>query len=258
MRLILSMAIKRHRSLKQGDCKNAFSQGILPPDEITIIKPPIEDPEATKDKYWLVKRTLYGLCCCPQHWYMKIKLVLNQLGLYQNAYNPCLFTGFLANPTNPADAPSSVSLTLALGLYVDNFIYFLEDPAVEEKCQCLLKDLITVEFMGMVEWFLGTHFHWLLTPDRVDVNLSQTRFATHLVEETNVHLRNVTPDATPYCSGLPIDAIPESDKDEESPTFQEGVKIPKCRRFHWLVGAKLTIDRVPILQWQCATPPTTC
>jgi hypothetical protein len=150
---------------------------------------------------------------------MKIQPVLNQWDLYQNAYDPCLFTGFVVNPTNPADTPSSVPLTL--GLYVNNFIYFLEDPAVEEKFQRLLKDLITVEFMGMVEWFLGTHFQWLLTPDRVKVHLSRTGFAAHLVEENNVHLQNVTPDATPNCSCLLINTIPESDKDEESPTFQE-------------------------------------
>jgi hypothetical protein len=78
--------------------------------------------------------------------------------------------------------------------------------------------------MGTVEWFLGTHFQWLLTPDRAEVHLSQTGFAAHLAKENNIHLRNVTPDTTPYCSDLPINAIPESDKDEVSPTFQERKK----------------------------------
>jgi hypothetical protein len=90
---------------------------------------------------------------------------------------------------NPADTPSSVPLTLCI--YVDNFIYFSEDSAVEEKFQHLLTDLITVDFMGMVEWFLVKHFQWLLTPDKVEVHLSQTRFASHLVKENSVHLRNI-------------------------------------------------------------------
>ncbi len=34
-------------------------------------------------------------------------------------------------------------------------------------------------------------------------------------------MHNVTPNSTPYCSGLPINAIPESDKDDQCPTFQE-------------------------------------
>jgi hypothetical protein len=41
---------------------------------------------------------------------------------------------------------------------MDDFIYFSADPAVEAKFQQLLKKYITVNFMGAVEWFLGTHF----------------------------------------------------------------------------------------------------
>ncbi len=65
LRLMVSMAMERHTFLKQGDCKNAFCQGILPDDEVTIVKPPIDDPDAKKDEYWLLKRTLYGLRCSP-------------------------------------------------------------------------------------------------------------------------------------------------------------------------------------------------
>ena len=104
---------------------NTFCQGILPPDKIMIVKPPIEDPKAMKDENWLLKRTLYGLCCSLHHWYMKIKSILNQPGLHQNAYDQHLFTSSIIDPSNPADTPSSVPLTL--GLYVDDFVYFLED-----------------------------------------------------------------------------------------------------------------------------------
>ncbi len=65
MRLTVSMAVEQHQTLQQGDCKNAFCQSILPPDEIAIIKPPTRDPDAKKDEYWLLKRTLYGLRCSP-------------------------------------------------------------------------------------------------------------------------------------------------------------------------------------------------
>jgi hypothetical protein len=102
---------------------------------------------------------------------------------------------------------------------VDDFVYFSVDPAVEAKFQQLLKKYITVNFMGAFEWFLGTYFQWMVTTDKVKVHLSQTGFASHLVEDNNIHLRNITPDATPYRSGLPINACPESDKDKESPTF---------------------------------------
>jgi hypothetical protein len=65
--------------------------------------------------------------------------------------------------------------------------------------------------MGSVEWFLGTHFQWHKTKS---VHLSQTGFAAHLVKDNNAHLCSITPDATPYQSSLPINAIPESGKDK--------------------------------------------
>jgi hypothetical protein len=141
------------------------------------------------------------------------------IGLQQNAYNPCLFSGNIVDPLDPSDSPLSSPLTL--GLYVDDFVYFSEDPAVEAKFERLLNERAMVDLMGMVEWFLGTHFQWMATPKPVQVHLSQTGFASHLIKENNIHLRNVTPDATPYHSCLPIDACPESDKDEKLPTFLE-------------------------------------
>ena len=160
---------------------------------------------------------LFGLRRSPRHWYVKIKAILEKLGLRQNAYDPCLFSGNIVDPSNPADSPSSEPLTL--GLYVDDFVYFSTDPEVEAEFQCLLKQQVTVDFMGRVEWFLGTHFQWSATPDVVQVHLSQTGFASHLIEENNIHHRNIIPNATPYRSGLPIDACPESDEDKDNPTF---------------------------------------
>jgi hypothetical protein len=64
---------------------------------------------------------------------------------------------------------------IALGLDVNDFVYFSADPAFEEKFQRILKELVTVNFMGTVEWFLVTHFQWMITKI-VAVHLSQTGF----------------------------------------------------------------------------------
>ena len=53
--LLTSMAVKCRCTLKQGDCKNAFCQGILPPDEVTIVKSPIGDSDVKEGEYWLLK-----------------------------------------------------------------------------------------------------------------------------------------------------------------------------------------------------------
>jgi hypothetical protein len=132
--------------------------------------------------------------------------ILEQIGLCKNASDPCLFTGHILNPSNPANSLSSSSLML--GLYIDDFIYFSKDPEVERKFEAILSTLITVKFMGTVEWLLGTHFQWLAMNDVVSVHLSQTGIAAHVVEENNIHTCNITHEGTPYCSGLSVNAIP--------------------------------------------------
>jgi hypothetical protein len=78
-----------------------------------------------------------------------------------------------------------------------------------------------VDFMGTLEWFSGMHFHWMITPDSVQVHLNQTGFAANLVKENNIKNRSITHYATPYHSGFPVDAIPESNEDKKCPKFIE-------------------------------------
>ncbi len=67
LRFLVSLSTQHLQGLKQGDCKNAFCQGILPPEETTIAQPPFGVPDATKDEYWLLLKTLYGLRWSPRH-----------------------------------------------------------------------------------------------------------------------------------------------------------------------------------------------
>jgi hypothetical protein len=102
-------------------------------------------------------------------------------------------------------------------MYVDDFVYFSDDPAVETLFCRLLSERCKVDFMGIVEWFLGVHFSWRVTPDSVDVHLNQSGFATNLVESFARQERNQTPTATPYRSGVPIDSIAPSLDADDSP-----------------------------------------
>jgi hypothetical protein len=92
LRYLVSLAVQHCRGLKQGNCKNAFCQGILSPEEVTIVRPPLGDPDAAKDKYWLLLKTLYGLWRSPCHWYDKIDSMLRSIGLMPNSHDPCLYT----------------------------------------------------------------------------------------------------------------------------------------------------------------------
>ena len=95
LRFLVSLSAQHRRGLQQGDCKNAFCQGILPPEEVTIVRPPSGDPDAAKDEYWLLQKTLYGLQHSPQHWYEKIDSILLSISLVPNAHDPCFYTGFV-------------------------------------------------------------------------------------------------------------------------------------------------------------------
>jgi hypothetical protein len=79
--LLVSMAMEKQRSLCHGDCKNAFCQDILPPEEVTIVRTPLDDLDANPHEYWLLLRTLYSLWCSPCHWYDNINAILQSIGL---------------------------------------------------------------------------------------------------------------------------------------------------------------------------------
>ena len=71
-RLLTSIAVEDGRRLKQGDCKIAFCNGILPDDEIYIVKPPTSCPCSDPGTYWKLNKTLYSLARSAHHWYTKI------------------------------------------------------------------------------------------------------------------------------------------------------------------------------------------
>ncbi len=144
---------------------------------------------------------------------IKINKIIISIGLTPSLEDPCLFTGFVRDPNDP---DSNVSdKPLSLGLYVDDFVYFSEDPAIEELFCRLLGKRCKVNFMGTVEWFLGVHFSWRISSSLVSVHLSQSGFASNLVESFFRETREASPLATPYCSGIPVDSIaPSMDEDD--------------------------------------------
>ena len=65
-----------------------------------------------------------------------------------------------------------------LGLYVDDFVYFSEDAAIKKRSKRLLLAKLKAEFMGTVNWFLGTHFEWSSHQDGASlVRISEETYA---------------------------------------------------------------------------------
>ena len=92
VRLLLSMAIEKGRRLRQGDCKNAFCNGILPDDEVCIVRPPLDCPRSKKGTFWKLNKTLYGLKRSAHHWFTKISDHLTEdMGFRAMDQDKCVF-----------------------------------------------------------------------------------------------------------------------------------------------------------------------
>ena len=146
-----------------------------------------------------------------------VNSILLDMGLQPSLHDPCLFQGVPSSPTSPAAATDK---PLHLGLYVDDFVYFSEESAVENRFERLLAAKLKIEFMGTVNWFLGTHFEWSSHQDGdLLFHLSQEAYTQNIVERHCLQNININPSATPYRSGRPIDCVPSAIIDEEDNLF---------------------------------------
>jgi len=97
-------------------------------------------------------------------------------------------------------------------VYVDDLIYFSSSDLVEQKFEELLGNLVSVDFMGQVSYFLGIEFSWTHHPDgHLTVNLTQQLFSETLIDSLGFGSLSLSTYSSPYRSGLPIDSIPHED-----------------------------------------------
>eukprot|EP00956_Cyclotella_meneghiniana_P020999 scaffold37679_cov76-Cyclotella_meneghiniana.AAC.13 len=237
LRLLVAKAVRAKRVLQQGDCKNAFCNAELPEDELTVVRPPVGDPGYAKDEYWFLKKTLYGLRRSPHHWYNMITDILKGIGLTPSPHDPCLYSGIVTPsapdtssgpssdpvpcPAHPDVAsPSSATAStptdrkpVHVGIYVDDFVFFSEDPTEEELFKKALGTCtVPIDWMGTVDYFLGTAFQWKRHDDgHLSVLLTQSAFTEYSAHRFAVDKLNPVPNMTPYRSGIPIDSIPPPD-----------------------------------------------
>ena len=144
--LLTSMVIDDGCCLKQADCKNVFCNGILPEDEICIVKPPAGCPRSTKGTVWKLNITLYGLTRSAYHWYTKISNhLIDDLGFTAMDQDKCVYKC----------TPIEGQLPIYGGLYVVDLIYYSPSDKVEAWLENGLKSHLKVDFMGDASWFLG-------------------------------------------------------------------------------------------------------
>ena len=155
-RLLVLMAVNDGRPLKQANCKNAFCSGILPDDEICIVKPPIGCPRSSPGTFWKLKKTLYGLTGSAHHWYTKILNHLkNDMGFDAMAQDKCVYKC----------TPIEGQPPIYVGLYVDDLVCYSKSDKVKQWFENTLKSHLKVDFMGDAAWFLGQRYDWYTDPN---------------------------------------------------------------------------------------------
>ena len=88
-----------------------------------------------------------------------------------------------------------------VGIYVDDFVFYLSDPAEEALFRAELSRRLNVDFMGDVDFFLGTAFTWKRHENgHLSVHLCQSAFAEYTAHRFGVDKMNRTPNMTPYRS----------------------------------------------------------
>ena len=172
----------------------------MPADECYILKPPYKCPITPLKTYFKLIKILYGLKRSPCHWFQLATKIFNQLGLHSCPNSPCLFTGSIAG----------VDGRIYLGLYVDDFIFFGDNDAVEEAFRNKLEAQCLVTFEYNPTHFLGNKITTAKdSSGHYSSHLSQKAVIDDLLEEHHLHETTNTT-RTPYRSGFPVAKIDET------------------------------------------------
>jgi hypothetical protein len=101
----------------------------------------MNDPANQTNEFWLLKKTLYGLSRSPHHWYNMITDILKNIGLTPSPHDPCLFSGVIKSPSRLTNLPPDADRKpIHIRIYVDDFVFFSEDPAEEDNFKLAMKD----------------------------------------------------------------------------------------------------------------------
>lgn len=157
LRLLISISTKMKIVPKTGDISQAFVQSVLPDDKKYVVKLPHGCPNYPQ-RYLppFEEDTLWPSLQSP------CKKNLLSLGLRPCANAPCIFHGTII----PREPP------LYLGLvFVDDFVYFSANPAVEQKFEEQFSKSYKIDFQGKVSHFLALNSP---TSDTMTATLTST------------------------------------------------------------------------------------
>eukprot|EP00957_Ditylum_brightwellii_P006670 506673-Ditylum_brightwellii.AAC.2 len=127
----------------------------------------------------------------------------------------CLFYGILIEGEPP----------IYVGLYVGDIAYYSLSDTVEKKFkEGMAEKVSAIELMGIISHFLGIKFQWDVNDEReVTHLLSQGAFIENLSQLAQLEQLTHSTPQTPYCNGLPVDAIKN-----KPPTYSVEINFILC------------------------------
>ncbi|KAJ2924432.1 hypothetical protein H1R20_g12657, partial [Candolleomyces eurysporus] len=170
-------------AIEQGNAKNAYLNGILPPNEIIYMQPhlilyklhptlvPHREQAKAKGKILVLRLwcPLYRTKQGGNKWYEELCFVLLKLGLNKSKADHALFYHF--------KSPTKYCL---LGVATDNFTFVADSTGTVKKLKGEMGKHMELAEMGELSWILGVDVRRDLRA--CTITLSQMAYINHILE----------------------------------------------------------------------------
>ncbi|CAI7866509.1 unnamed protein product [Closterium sp. NIES-53] len=207
LRTLLAGAAIKGWVVKQMDVTTAFLNGVLE-EEIFMAQP--EGFDDGSGRVLRLKKALYGLKQTPRQWYLKLRGVLEEIGLTPSTADHSLFM------LGEGEQRSFMVV------YVDDIQIFSPSSDLVKEVMLKLQDKFKCKALGDVSFYLGLHIE--RDVEKRCMRVHQRKYLEALAANFGQSEGHV---ATPFPSGFKCVKGPE----------EESVGEEERRRFHSLVGS---------------------
>ncbi|KAJ2911503.1 hypothetical protein MD484_g8910, partial [Candolleomyces efflorescens] len=187
LRFILSLGATLNSTIEQANMKNAYLNGVLPPNEIIHmhlllilykLHPDLVlhlNQANANGKILVLRlwRLLYGTKQEGNKWYEELSLSLEKLGLTKSSADHSLFYR-VTSPTNYC----------LLGVATDDFTYVANSKGTIRKLKEGMGKFMELVDMGELSWILGVDVHRDLKA--CTISLSQSTYISHILNVTGM------------------------------------------------------------------------
>ncbi|XP_068336409.1 uncharacterized protein [Pyrus communis] len=181
VRVLLSLAVNKGRSMYQMDVKNAFLHGDLK-EEVYMKLPPGHPQSNEPNVVCRLHKAIYGLKQSPRAWYAKLSSVLTSVGFKSSNADSSLFVR------------TGVVGTLVVLIYVDDLIITGDNTDEISTLKQSLRQRFAIKDLGILKYFLGIE----VATSHNGLFLNQRKYVLDLLNDANMN--DAKPATTPLDS----------------------------------------------------------